>query len=143
MTKRMSARNIIHILGYAGLIPFVIPAVLVVTSSGYADFAIPIAEAYAFGIICFLTGSWWGMASNTDNRIAILLSNIYFITAFLLLFLTPTWWSFVASILLFGIFALEQIHALFPSLPHFYRKMRAILTLISGSSMLIIHFTRL
>ena len=138
----MSARNIIHALGYAGLIPFVIPAVLVTTSSGYADLAVLIAETYAFGIICFLTGSWWGMASNADNRTVILLSNIYFITAFLLLFLTPEWWSFAASILLIGIFALEQIDTLFPSLPHYYRQMRAILTLISGSSMLIIHFAR-
>ena len=136
----MSARNIIHALGYAGLIPFVIPAVLVTTSSGYADLAVLIAETYAFGIICFLTGSWWGMASTTDSRSVILLSNIYFITAFLIMFLAPAWWSFAASILLVGIFALEQIDSLFPSLPHYYRKMRSILTLISGSSMLLIHF---
>lgn len=138
----MSARNIIHTLGYAGLIPFIIPAVLVATSSGYTDLAVLVAEIYAFGIICFLTGSWWGMASKADSRTVILLSNVYFITAFLLLFLTPAWWSFAASILLIGIFALEQIDSLFPSLPHYYRQMRAILTLISGSSMLIIHFAR-
>lgn len=138
----MSARNIIHALGYAGLIPFIIPAALVVTSSSYTDFAVVIAETYAFGIICFLTGSWWGMASRTDSGAVILLSNIYFITAFLIIFLTPAWWSFAASILLVGIFALEQIDSLFPSLPHYYRKMRSILTLISGSSMLIIHFAR-
>ena len=136
----MSARNIIHALGYAGLIPFVIPAVLVTTSSGYADLAVLIAETYAFGIICFLTGSWWGAASSADSRSVILLSNIYFVTAFLIMFLTPAWWSFAASILLVGIFALEQIDSLFPSLPHYYRKMRSILTLISGSSMLLIHF---
>ncbi len=136
----MSARSIIQALGYAGLIPFMIPAVLVITGSDHTDLTIVIAEAYAFGIICFLTGSWWGMASRADRRSVILLSNIYFITAFLLLFLTPEWWSFAASILLIGIFALEQIDRLFPSLPHYYRKMRSILTLISGSSMLIIHF---
>ena len=82
------------------------------------------------------------MASRTDSGAMILLSNIYFITAFLIIFLTPAWWSFAASILLVGIFALEQIDSLFPSLPHYYRKMRSILTLISGSSMLIIHFAR-
>ena len=136
----MSTRSIIIALGYAGLIPFVIPAILVTTSSGYAALAALIAETYAFGIICFLTGSWWGMASTTDSRSVILLSNIYFITAFLIMFLAPAWWSFAASILLVGIFALEQIDSLFPSLPHYYRKMRSILTLISGSSMLLIHF---
>ena len=136
----MSAHSIINALGYAGLIPFIIPVVLVATGSGYTDLAIVIAETYAFGIICFLTGSWWGMASRADSRSVILLSNIYFVTAFLIMFLTPAWWSFAASILLVGIFALEQIDSLFPSLPHYYRQMRAILTLISGSSMLLIHF---
>ena len=138
----MSAGSIIHALGYAGLIPFIIPAALVATSSGYTDLAIVIAEAYAFGIICFLNGSWWGMASRVEIRTVILLSNLYFITAFLLLLLIPAWWSLAASILLIGIFAIEQSDTLFPSLPHYYRKMRAVLTLISGSSMLIIHFAR-
>lgn len=136
----MPVRSIIHALGYTGLIPFVIPAALVVAGSGYADFAVLIAEAYAFGIICFLTGSWWGMAYTADRRRLLLISNIYFITAFVLLFLIPAWWSCAAAILLIGIFALEQIDFLFSSLPQYYRKMRATLTLISGSSMFIIYF---
>ncbi|MFT4649926.1 MAG: hypothetical protein ACI9AP_000092, partial [Flavobacteriales bacterium] len=94
----MSARSIIRTLGYLGLIPFIIPAILVATNSDQADLAIQVAEAYAFGIICFLTGSWWGMSSSNDNRALILLSNFYFLTAFLLLFLAPLWWSFSASV---------------------------------------------
>ena len=136
----MSARSIIIALGYAGLIPFIIPAVLVATNTGYTDFAILIAETYAFAIICFLTGSWWGMASKADSRTVILLSNVYFISVFLIFLLIPAWWSFASSFLLIGIFTLEQRKSLFPSLPHYYRQMRAILTLFSASSMLIIHF---
>jgi hypothetical protein len=44
--------------------------------------------------------------------------------------------------LLIGIFALEQKQSLFPSLPQFYRQMRAVLTVLSSSSMLVIHITR-
>ena len=55
----MSTRFITRTLGYLGLIPFIIPAILIATNSGYSDFAIKIVEIYAFGIICFLTGSWW------------------------------------------------------------------------------------
>jgi hypothetical protein len=138
----MSTRFITRTLGYLGLIPFIIPAILVATNSGYSDFAIKIVETYAFGIICFLTGSWWGMASLNDNRALIFLSNLYFVTAFLLLFLAPLWWSLAASVLLIGIFALEQKQSLFPSLPQFYRQMRAVLTVLSSSSMLVIHITR-
>jgi hypothetical protein len=138
----MSARSIIRTLGYLGLIPFIFPAVLVATNSGYSDFAIQIAEVYAFGIICFLTGSWWGMSYSSDNRALIFLSNFYFLVAFLLLFLAPLWWSFAASILLISIFALEQRESLFPPLPRFYRQVRTILTLLSSGSMLVIHIAR-
>jgi hypothetical protein len=138
----MSARSIIRILGYAGLIPFIVPSILVVTSSHYADVAIQVANTYAFGITCFLTGSWWGMSTSTDNRALLLLSNTYFIFAFLLFFFAPLWWSLAASVLLIGIFALEQMKSLFPSLPEFYRQMRTILTLLSSASMLVIHVAR-
>jgi hypothetical protein len=137
----MSVSSIIRTLGYSGLIPFVIPAVLVATNSGYSDIATQVAETYAFGIICFLTGSWWGMSSTTEIRALILLSNIFFVVAFLILFLAPAWWSLAASVLLIGIFAFEQKKSLFPPLPHFYRQMRAILTIISSGSMLVIHLT--
>ena len=86
----MSARIIINTLGYAGLIPFIIPAILVVVATGDTDIAILVAETYAFGIICFLTGSWWGMASGPGNRVIIVQSNVYFIIAFLLMMLAPT-----------------------------------------------------
>ena len=138
----MSTRFITRTLGYLGLIPFIIPAILVATNNGYSDFAIQIVEIYAFGIICFLTGSWWGMASLNDNRVLMFLSNLYFVTAFLLLILAPLWWSLAASVLLISIFALEQKQSLFPPLPQFYRQMRAVLTVLSSSSMLVIHITR-
>jgi hypothetical protein len=138
----MSTRFFIRTLGYLGLIPFIIPAALVATNSVYSDFAIQIVETYAFGIICFLTGSWWGMSSAIDNRALIFLSNLYFVTAFLLLFLAPLWWSFAASVLLISIFALEQKKSLFPPLPQFYCQMRAILTIFSSCSMLVVHITR-
>ena len=138
----MSARIIINTLGYAGLIPFIIPAILVVVATGDTDIAILVAETYAFGIICFLTGSWWGMASGPGNRVVIVLSNVYFIIAFLLMLFAPGWWSLAASILLIGIFGLEQKRSLFPALEGYYRNMRAILTLFSSGSMLVIHLAR-
>ena len=129
-------------LGYAGLIPFVVPALLVVFDSGYSAIAISTAETYALAIICFLTGSWWGSAAEPGNRFAILLSNVYLVLAFLLVVLAPEWWPLAASVLLIGIFILERINLLFPLRAHFYRNMRAILTGISSASMLVIFLAR-
>ena len=135
----MTYRNIVYSLGYAGLLPFVLPAILVAGQSNYANLAAIVAGVYAFGIICFLTGSWWGMARES-NRAIILLSNLYFLVAFLLFLAAPSWWSLGASVLLIGIFALEQSPALFPPTAGYYRTMRAILTLVSSAAMLVIHF---
>ena len=138
----MSAHSIIKTLGYAGLIPFVIPAILVTFDIYDSAFATLVAETYAFGIICFLTGSWWGMASAPGNKVVIMLSNVYFLVAFLILLLAQQWWSLAASILLVGIFGLEWSRSLFPALSDEYRKLRAILTLVSSASILAIHLAR-
>jgi hypothetical protein len=138
----MSTRIIINTLGYAGLIPFVVPAFLSGFDTGYNDIAILTAETYAFGIICFLTGSWWGMSYAPGKRLPIILSNVYFVIAFLLMLFAPTWWSFAAAILLISIFILERNKALFPVFQGHYRKMRAILTLFSSGSMLLLHFAQ-
>jgi len=138
----MSPRGIVNMLGYAGLVPFLVSAILVAGNTAYSDHASSIAGTYAFGIICFLTGSWWGMNSGRDNRRVIVLSNVYFVFAFLVLMLAPQWWSLSASILLFAVFAVEMNTSLFPELSKNYRGMRAVLTCISAGSMLVIHLAR-
>ncbi|MFT5218270.1 MAG: hypothetical protein ACI9LO_002180 [Planctomycetota bacterium] len=138
----MSASFIIRTLGYAGLIPFVVPAMLVAADSSYADIAIFIAETYAFGIICFLSGSWWGMAFGSDRRVVLVLSNVYFLIAFLLWTFASAYWALCAAVLLFGQVLLERDRGLFSTIADYYRHMRTILTLASSSSMLIIHLAR-
>lgn len=135
----MSVGNIINLLGYFGLIPFVASAILVASDSSYSETAGLIVNTYAFGIICFLTGSWWGMNCGQGNRMIILLSNVFFLLALLILVLTPDWWPLAATILLIAIFSLELQKPLFPTLSAAYRKMRATLTLISAGAMLSIH----
>jgi hypothetical protein len=135
----MSAPSVIRLLGYLGLIPFVVPAVLAAFNSDLSGTAIQVAETYSFGIICFLTGSWWGLSCSSNNRALILFSNFYFLVAFFLLLKFPLWWPLTASLLLMSIFALELKTSLFPSLPHFYRQMRGTLTILSSASMMFIH----
>ncbi len=127
------------LLGYAGLIPFVFPALVVVLDSEYSALALRIAEAYAFGIISFLTGSWWGMALNRDAGKALLLSNLYFLVGLLIFVFALQWWALAAAILLMSIYFAEQTSPVFTDLESRYRKMRGILTMVASASMLTMH----
>lgn len=134
-----SAQRTTSSLGYAGLIPFVIPALLVVFGSEHSELSRLIAGAYAFGIICFLCGSWWGMALNNGSVKALLFSNVYFLTALFIFLFAPAWWPLAAAVLLISILIAERSLALFPEFPANYRKMRLLLTSIASASMLTLH----
>lgn len=126
-------------LGYAGLVPFIVPAALIVAGSEHGAFLVSFSGAYAFGIICFLTGSWWGMALAPGSRSALLLSNLYFLIAFFIFLFANQVWPIAAAVLLMGIYLAEQHSSLFSEFPETYRKMRTVLTLIASVSMLAIH----
>ena len=134
-----SSQRVINTLGYAGLIPFVVPALLIIFGSEHSQFLTSLAGSYAFGIICFLTGSWWGMGLLPGSRPALLLSNLYFLIAFFIFLFEVDVWALAAAVLLIGIFLAEQRSSLFPEFPASYRAMRTMLTLIASASMLTIH----
>ena len=129
----------IALLGYAGLIPFAVPALLVATGSEYAGPARVIAGAYAFGIVSFLCGSWWGLALRSGSNRVLWLSNLYFLVAFFAFVFAPAWWALAAAILLMSLFFAEQNTALFSGLPQHYRRLRIVLTGVAALSMLTIH----
>jgi hypothetical protein len=135
-----AAQQVIRGLGYAGLIPFVVPAIVAVTAPAQAEMAVAIAEHYALAIICFLCGSWWGAARMSNSRAALLLSNAYLLLALALFLFTREWWSLAAALLLAGAWLCEQNGRLFPKNSPEYRRMRAILTLFAAASMLLIQF---
>ena len=129
----------VRLLGYAGLIPFVVPALLVSADSEYAQLSRLVAQAYAFGIISFLTGSWWGMGLKGGLQVPLILSNLYFLVALFIFLFAPAWWALAAAILLMSIFFTEQHSSLFAEFPGHYRTMRTILTLVAGGSMMVLH----
>jgi len=134
-----SSQRVINILGYAGLIPFVIPAILVIAGSEHSPMLVSLAGNYAFGITCFLTGSWWGLGLLPGSTRILLLSNLYFLIAFFVFLFAVKIWALAAAVLLAGIFLAEQRSSLFPEFPASYRVMRAVLTVVAGVSMLAIH----
>jgi hypothetical protein len=133
------SQRVTNLLGYAGLIPFVIPALLVASDSGYAEFSRGFAGAYAFGIISFLTGSWWGLSLDRDSRMPLVLSNLYFLVALFIFVFATQWWALAAAVLLMSIFFAEQNSSLFSGFSAHYRKMRMLLTMVASASMLTLH----
>jgi hypothetical protein len=136
------SRHLYTLLGFAGLIPFVVPAALVALDSEWASLARQIGEVYAFGIISFLCGSWWGMGLEREKGKPLLLSNLYFLVALFIFVFAIQWWSLSAAILLMSLFLGENSSTLFPEISPRYRKMRAILTLVASLAMLTLHLAR-
>ena len=53
-----------RLAGYAGLIPFVVPVLVLWWYPGWAEQAIRVQHAYAALILSFLGGIYWGVALN-------------------------------------------------------------------------------
>ncbi|MDH3538182.1 MAG: DUF3429 domain-containing protein [Gammaproteobacteria bacterium] len=133
--------RVINLLGYAGLIPFVVPALLIAAGAEYSQLSLQLAAAYAFGIISFLIGSWWGMALSTGSRGLFVLSYLLFLVGFFAYLFAPHWWPLAAALLLITILVAERNGSLFPAFPDRYRGMCTTLTLVAGASMLALQFT--
>ncbi len=135
-----NSKSVFRLLGYAGLIPFVLGALLVVSGSAYAPVAGEVVEAYAFGIVCFLCGSWWGLAYRDDSVRAFWLSNLVFLLAFFIFVAARDWWPLAAAILLMSMLFSEQGGRLFPAFSGAYRHLRIQLTAVASLSMLALQF---
>jgi hypothetical protein len=129
-------KNIRRALGYAGLLPFVVPALLVASGSGHAESAAAVAGVYAFGIVSFLCGSWWGFALTPSRSAIPLLSNAFFLFALGGFLLVPGWWPLIASLLLAALYLVERDASAMPSFEDDYRALRRNLSLIASLSML-------
>ena len=124
------------LLGCAGLLPFVIPALITVSGSDYSDTAATLAGVYAFGIIAFLTGSWWGLGISAGPGKLPWLSNLYFLLALACFLLLPRWWPLGSALLLFGMLLIERRSTSMPAFDSSYRGLRRNLTLVAAASML-------
>ena len=129
-------KSIRRALGYAGLLPFVVPALLVAAGSGHDDTAATVAGVYAFGIVSFLCGSWWGFALTPCSGALQVLSNAFFLLALGAFLLVPGWWPLIAALLLAAIFLVERGSTAMPSFSDDYRSLRRNLSLVASLSML-------
>ena len=131
-----TSQRTVYLLGYGGLIPFVIPAILILANSPHAALLTTITSAYAFGIICFLCGSWWGLALKSKREYSLWLSNACFLLAFFVFSFAEQWWALAAAILLIILLITAHGAGLLSGLHEQYGKLRTQLTIIASASML-------
>ena len=131
-----------HTLGYAGLIPFVAPAMALALGIEHGLLSLSMVNVYAFGIISFLCGSWWGAALQRQQRAGLILSNALFLVAFFVFCFAIDWWPLAACLLLACLFVIERTGVAMPFTSRAYSSMRAVLTGIAAVSMLVVHLAR-
>ena len=93
---------------------------------------------YSLGILCFLLGTWWGLALVRRYSSALLLSNALFLMAFfsfLLLPLRP--YLVIAAALFITLILVERKHPLFQLQPYYFSQLRLMLSVTASIALLI------
>jgi hypothetical protein len=121
-SSEQSSSVIVRLLGFAGLIPFLVPVVLMVqgalstkgfeSASVFGLYAPYVFITYSAIILSFLCGALWGKAVSGDCRQAanavLIFSNLIALSAWsctLLIYLTPIMSIFAVVLLLAGFLA--------------------------------------
>jgi len=137
--------TLIRILGYAGLIPFVIPVWLLLDQlwfglelQGAVPFGIYapyIFISYSAVILSFMSGTLWASWQMVDNKnlakFAVLISNLFALNAWcalLLIYIAPIMAAYSVTFLMFGFISLLWVEHLIGGLEKVYWRMRLSLT---------------
>ncbi len=126
------------ILGRAGLVPFIAAPILLLALPRQGALTCAILADYAFGIIAFLQGIWWGLGLIRRNAPALLASNALFLAAFAGHTLLPdSLFLVLAAMLLCITLAAERTQALFRPQPAYYAALRLQLTAVATIGLLV------
>ena len=125
-------------LGRAGLLPFMGLLVVLYLDVQHQQVWVKSLTTYTLAILCFLVGSWWGLALIRRTPAALFLSNIVVLVAFFGHVLLPTApFLLLGAALFLATVVLERRHALFHRQPPYYARLRLQLSLIASASLLL------
>ncbi|WP_188109717.1 DUF3429 domain-containing protein [Pseudohalioglobus sediminis] len=125
-------------LGRAGLAPFLaLPAGMLVDSARLTLWS-NLLSAYAFGILTFLLGAWWGIALLKRYTSVLVLSNVLFLLLLSAFVLMPAGSFFLAAATCFFVVLwTERRHALFAPQPDYYARLRLQLSSVASAALII------
>jgi hypothetical protein len=127
-----------RVLGWGGLLPFIALALGMLLLPGIAAAAANLLSHYAFGILCFLLGTWWGIGVMRPDPAPLVWSNAVFIALFLaraMLHGAP--FMVVAALLFVVLLLVERRLPAFSRQPAYYATLRARLSLVAAASLLL------
>ena len=107
------------------------------TGGRLSEVAFTALSSYALAIICFLSGSWWGIALLRRETAVVIMSNLVVVGAWfawLLLGSKPALLALACFLVLTAI--VEGVHPMFRPQPRYYRRLRLVLTGLAGGSLL-------
>ena len=127
-----------RLLGWSGLIPFCALPLAMLWLPEHAATAGEVLGYYAFGILCFLLGIWWGIGVMRGEPGVLLYSNGLFLVLFTArALLGLSGFMLVAALLFIAVLLLERILPVFQRQPRYYAIMRSQLSLVAAASLLI------
>ncbi|EAR11445.1 DUF3429 family protein [Reinekea blandensis] len=120
-------------LGTLGLVPFIVPGTMVLISPE-TDWAVRALQLYAFGIIAYLTGTWWLNPKPTETKAA-LIGHGLFLLAFFGLLLWPAIFFVLAALVLIAIYLVERVTDWVGQFESAYQRLRRLLTAVAVMSL--------
>lgn len=137
-------RKEIQILGYLGLIPFLGLGIWPWIFVDQSEWVARALALYAFGILCFLLGSWWGIALlRNDANISIISNIVFLVAAAGVLLLSPSAWFLLATFLFLLLLIMERRLVIFKRQPVYYATLRLNLSLAASAGLLMNYWASL
>jgi hypothetical protein len=125
-------------LGRAGLLPFMGLLVAIYLDAQHQQLWAESLATYSLAILCFLVGSWWGLALIRRTPTALILSNVVVLVAFFgHVLLTTASFLLLGAGLFLATVVIERRHLLFKRQPPYYARMRLQLSLIAMASLIL------
>lgn len=129
---------VVTLLGRAGLLPFLITPVLMLIAPIHSGLWSAAIAQYALAIICFLVGSWWGLALIRRSTDAIITSNVLLLAAVLGSISLPVSLTLpLYALLLAATVIFESKHHMFSRRPPYYARLRKHLTMVAVPALLV------
>lgn len=127
-----------RLLGWAGLLPFCLLPLVMLWQPDSTAVAGQLLSLYAFGILCFLLGIWWGIGVMRKAPLPLIYSNALFLVLLVTRVLADDRRFMPVAALLFVVLILmERSLAVFQRQPVYYATLRRRLSLVAALSLVL------
>lgn len=132
----IAVKRLAILVGLAGLIPFLIGAFGLFLVPDHSDWLIKWFYIYSAGILAFMSGVYWPVAMQLENRcyplspmVTLVISQVLFLSGGLTLLLPLGWRAAIYPVLYIAL-CLIDVRWLYNYWPQWYRQLRLLLTAV-------------